>query len=156
MRGRRGGTSAGRTNTRVRSDPSGEIARSLTELIERGHTITRGLATLAREDAVNGHAKTIEDWRIACLQTLHAGFEREAAVEFLHASHPTIIRRQQHTSVKSQIQQMKDALALLHTLNDSLKRRRRVAARRHGGELRGFASGASSALGGETPAPRED
>jgi len=153
MRGRRGRTSAGRTDTRVRHDPSGEITRSLIELIEQGHTITRDLATLARHEAVNGHAKPIADWRVACLKTLHAGFEREAAVEFLHASHPTIIRRQEDTSVESQIRQMKNALALLHTLKDTLGRRRRVAAHKQGGQLRGFASRASTAPQGEALVP---
>lgn len=145
--------SAGGSNTRIQHDPSGEITRALTELIEQGHTITRRLATLAQHDAVNGQGKTIGNWRIACLQTLHAGFAREAAIEFLHTSDPTTLRRRKDTTVESHTQHMNNALALLHVLKGTLERRDQVTAPRHADEPRGVGSQAARTLPSEKLAP---
>ncbi len=143
----------GRRDTRIRYDPTGAITHSLDELIEQGRAITLALQALAREPTLDRTSKTIEQWRLACLRTLHACFEREAALEFLRASDPSSTPEEQTPAVRRHIQRMHDALALLQALKGTLERRERASAYRDVGELRGLAAQAPSAQPTEQLAP---
>ncbi len=149
------GQRTGRNDARIRHDPTGEITRSLDELIKEGDAITLELQALTGEHAVNGPTKTIEHWRVACLHMLHAAFEREAPLEFLRASNPTT-RPDEHTATAgAHIQRMQDALALLYALKGTLKRPGPLSAYRNAGELCGFPSQAPGALPTEKLVPSQ-
>ncbi len=136
------GQPTGRGESRIRHDPSGEITRRLSELIERGSAITTGLQELACEHAINAPAKTIEQWRLACLRTLHAAFTHETALEFLRASERSTRPAGQHPSGDPELEHMRDALALLQELKRTLEPRGRARTHTNDAEPGGFSSSA--------------
>ena len=63
----------------------------------------------------------IEQWRLACLRTLRAAFEPEAAEEFLRVSGAGIPRSPDTPTLRVHRRRVQEALALLQALNGTIK-----------------------------------
>jgi hypothetical protein len=107
----------------LRRDPTGEITRSLERLIEQGSAITRRLLVLGGDHELQQWGGAIERWRVACLEIVSVGFEREAALEFLGASAVRCDERRTGPSVRSELCRVEDAIGMLNALQGTLRRR---------------------------------
>lgn len=115
----------------LRSDPSGELRRSLRRVIAEGEELETRLAMIEAA-GFTAPLESLERWRTRCVAVVQSGFEQEAVAEIGRAASTAPVTGAAKTDRPSR--RVKNALELLESLESTLGKR--------GGRGRRRASGA--------------
>jgi hypothetical protein len=104
----------------TRRDRTGELGRSLDELIDRGERLRDQASTIAAGPDLDVFREEHRMWVLSCLPVLASGFEPETVTEFVHVVSRVSFEPELSLAVRSTIAANADAVEFLRGLRSTL------------------------------------
>lgn len=109
---------------RIRTDTSGVLTRTLTDILASGEELHDRATMTASPDDLTAFRCAHRVWVLRCLRVLAVGFEPESTTEFLHVNAPVPETGTPALDARAASAALRDALELLRGLRSTLERDR--------------------------------